>query len=253
MAEATIRRENDNWFSAIVRAIGLAIGAYVAGSIIARLMIVILQSFGIAVVGYSGRSALVSAIALQAIGFGGVALLYVGYTERGRRLIRAHMPDLRELGYLVGGIIAVLLGWIGTTFVINRIGIRPAESAITANIQDPIFLLILIPVSIFIVGPAEELMFRGLVQGRIKLAIGPVEAIIVASAIFASIHSVGLIGSPMQMIATLSVIFVLALVLGSLYELTGNLVVPAVVHGLFNSIQFFFAYLIAVGYFPGIG
>jgi membrane protease YdiL (CAAX protease family) len=253
MAEATIRRENDNWLLAIVRAIGLAIGAYAAGSIIARLMIVVLQSFGIAVLGYSGRSALVSAISLQAIGFGGVALLYIEYTERGRRLIRAHMPDLREFGYLVAGIIAVLLGWIGTTFVITRLGIRPAESTIIANIQDPIFLLILIPVSIFIVGPAEELMFRGLVQGRIKRALGPVGAIIIASAIFASIHSVGLIGSPTQMIATLSVIFVLALVLGSLYELTGNLVVPAVVHGLFNSIQFFFAYLMAIGQLPGAG
>jgi membrane protease YdiL (CAAX protease family) len=250
---ATISQDTDNWFTAIASAIGLAIGAYAVGNVIAALAIFLIQSAGIAVLGYSGRSALVSAIALQAIGFGGVALLYVEYTERGHTLIRAHVPTLREFGYLIGGIVAVLLGWIAATLLITLIGIRPAENAIIEGIRNPQLLLVLIPVSILIVGPAEELLFRGLVQGRIKRAIGPVGAIVIASAVFASIHSFGLIGSPKQLIASLSVIFVLALILGSLYERTGNLVIPAIVHGLFNSIQFFLAYLMAVGQLPGTG
>lgn len=248
-----IDRDTGNWYTAIVSAIGIAIGAYVVGTVITALMIVLLQSAGISVRGYPGRTALVSAIALQAIGFGGFAIIYVEYTERGQELVRAHVPSLRELGYFIGGIAAVLIGWIATTLLITWIGIQPAESAIISGIRNPQLLLVLIPVSIVIVGPAEELLFRGLVQGRIKRAIGPVGAIIIASAVFASIHTFGLIGSPKQMIATLSVIFVLALVLGSLYELTGNLVIPAIVHGLFNAIQFSLAYLQAVGQLPGTG
>lgn len=223
------------------------------GNIIALLVIELLESVGIAVWGHIGRAALVSAISLQAIGFGGVALLYVEYTERGHELVRAHVPTLREISYLIGGIIAVFLGLIAATLLIKLLGVQPAESVIITGIQDPTFLLILIPVSIVIVGPAEELLFRGLVQGRIKRAIGPVGAIIIASAIFASIHTFGLLGSPRQMIATLSIIFVLALILGSLYELTGNLVIPAIVHGLYNAIQFFIVYLNTVGQLPGTG
>lgn len=253
VARATINQNTDNWITAIVSAIGIAIGAYAVGNVIALLVIVLLESVGIAVRGYIGRAALVSAISLQAIGFGGVALLYVEYTERGHTLVRAHVPTLREIGYLIGGIVAVILGWIGATLLITLVGIQPAETAIITGIRDPTLLLVLIPVSIVIVGPSEELLFRGLVQGRIKRAIGSVGAIIIASAIFASIHTFGLIGSPKQMIASLSVIFVLALILGSLYELTGNLVVPAIVHGLFNAIQFFLAYLQAVGQLPGTG
>jgi membrane protease YdiL (CAAX protease family) len=253
VASTAIRRDHDHWFTAIASAIGLAIGAYAAGNVIAALAIFLLQSAGIAVLGYSGRTAVVSAIALQAIGFGGVAFMYVEYTQHGQELVRAHVPNLREVGYFIGGIVAVFLGLFATTYFITLIGIQPAENAIIKGIRNPQLLLVLIPVSLIIVGPAEELLFRGLVQGRIKRAIGPVGAIIIASAVFASIHASGLLGSPKQLIASLSVIFVLALILGSLYERTGNLVIPATVHGLFNSIQFFLAYLIAVGQLPGTG
>lgn len=250
---ATINQNDDHWYTAIVMAIGLAIGAYAVGNIIAVVMIRLLQSVGITVIGYAGRTAIVSAIALQAIGFGGIALLYITFTDHGRELIQAHVPTLREVSYFIGGIVAVFLGWFVITFLITFIGINPAKSAIIAGIQNPTLLLVLIPISIIIVGPAEELLFRGLVQGRIKRAIGPVGAIIIASAVFASIHIPGLIGTPMRLIATVSVIFVLALILGSLYEITGNLVIPAIVHGLFNAIQFFLAYLQAVGQLPGTG
>jgi membrane protease YdiL (CAAX protease family) len=253
VARATINRDTDDWLTAIVSAIGIAIVAYAVGNVIALLMISLLRSAGIAVADYPGRAALVSAIALQAIGFGGVALMYVEFTERGHELVRVHVPTLREVGYFIGGIVAVFLGLIAATSLIRLIGIQPAESAIITGIRDPTLLLVLIPVSIVIVGPAEELLFRGLVQGRIKRAIGPVGAIVIASAVFASIHTFGLLGSPWQMIATLSVIFVLALILGSLYELTGNIVIPAIVHGLYNAIQFYLAYLQAVGGVPGTG
>lgn len=249
MASATINLDADNWYTAIVRAIGIGIGAYAVGNVVAVFVLSLLRFAGITMEGYPGRLALVSAVSVQIIGFGGFALIYVEYTERGHELVRAHVPTLREVGYLVGGIVAVLLGWIAATFLITLAGIQPAESAIISGIRNPTLLLILIPVSIVVIGPAEELLFRGLVQGRIKRAIGPVGAIVAASAVFSSIHVSGLIasGAPQQIIATLSVIFVLALVLGSLYEITGNLVIPAIVHGLYNAIQFSLAYLEAVG------
>jgi membrane protease YdiL (CAAX protease family) len=43
------------------------------------------------------------------------------------------------------------------------------------------------------------------------------------------------------------VAFVLALVLGVAYEYSDNLVVPALIHGTYNAIQFANAYLSATG------
>lgn len=246
MVEATVKRYTDNWIWTIVAAIGLAIAAYAIGNIIAFLVILFLRSIDVAVTGYHGRLALISAISLQAIGFGGFGLFYLKYTEYDRGLIRIQGAWLQGIGYIVGGIVTVLVGVTIVGFIISQLDVQPAKSQIITGFKNPVWLLVLIPVSIFIVGPAEELLFRGIVQGKIKHAIGPAGAIVIASAVFASIHVFGLLGTPIQMLITLSVIFVLSLILGSLYELSDNLVVPALVHGLYNAIQFYFAYSQAI-------
>jgi membrane protease YdiL (CAAX protease family) len=247
MMEAVVKRGSSNRIRMIVSAIGLAITAYAAGNIIALAFVLIFESIGIAVRGYPGRIAFVSAISLQAIGFGGIGLVYLKYVEHDRSLIRLESSWRRGIGYFVGGSVALLLGLAAISRVITWLGIDPAQSRVITNFKNPELLLVLIPISILIVGPAEELLFRGLVQGKIRRAIGPVGAITIASALFASIHVFGLKGSPKSMIATLIVIFVLSLILGSLYELSGSLIIPALVHGLYNAIQFYFKYVQVVG------
>lgn len=248
MTDAAVKHEQVDPVQTIGGVILLAIAAYIVGNMIAGIVVFALQSIGIPVTGYPERLALVSALSLQGLGFGGMGLAYLAYTDEGFGLIKLHFPDLSGITYLIGGIIAVLLGWAGVTFVITQLGIDPAQNQlIKSGLDNPGLLLLLVPVSILLVGPGEELLYRGIVQEKIKHAIGPVGAIIIASAVFASIHVFGLIGSPTQMVVTLSVIFVLALILGSLYEISGNLLIPAVVHGLFNAIQFLVAYNQAVG------
>lgn len=220
MAEATVEHETDDRLLTIGGVIALAIGAYVVGNIVAVLLITVLKSMGIPVADYPERLALVSAFSLQGVGFGGVGLAYLAYTDE-TGFVRTRVPDLSGLSYIVGGIVAVLIGWSGVTYVITQLGIDPAQSQLVeSGLENPELLLLLIPVSILLVGPSEELLYRGIVQGKIKRVLGPVRAIIIASAVFASIHVFGLIGSPTQMLVTLSVIFVLALILGSLYELS---------------------------------
>jgi membrane protease YdiL (CAAX protease family) len=45
----------------------------------------------------------------------------------------------------------------------------------------------------------------------------------------------------------IGIAFVLALVLGATYEYTGNLTVPALIHGAYNAIQFGAAYVTTTG------
>ncbi len=246
--------ETSNRLQTIASAIVIAIGAYAVGNVVAVSVMSMLLLVGIPVEGYPARLGLLSTLTVQGVGFLGFGLVYLHYSEQ-FDLLQVDFPDLPDVGYLVGGIVAVLLGWGGVGFVFTQLlGIEPAESSIIEQgIQNPTLLLILVPLSILIVGPGEELLYRGIVQGSLRRVLGPVGAISIASAVFASIHVFGLIGAPLETLATLLTVFTLALVLGATYELSGNLFVPALVHGLFNASQFLLAYQKATGGLPVLG
>ena len=96
--------------------------------------------------------------------------------------------------------------------------------------------------SILIVGPTEELLFRGVIQTRIRETFGVPVGIPLATALFALIHVFGfstLAGG----VLGVSVLFLSGLVLALAYEYTDNLVVVAVMHGLFNATQATLGYL----------
>ncbi|PSQ47059.1 CPBP family intramembrane metalloprotease domain-containing protein, partial [Halobacteriales archaeon SW_7_65_23] len=87
-----------------------------------------------------------------------------------------------------------------------------------------------------VVGPMEELLFRGIVQNRLRERFPAIPAIAIASAIFAAVHVVALAGSPTGMLVTVFILFFPATVFGTVYEFTGNLVAPALLHALHNSV-----------------
>ncbi len=79
----------------------------------------------------------------------------------------------------------------------------------------------------------EELLFRGMLQTAILRAFGrPWAAILVASACFAAIHTVGSINMPWYGVAA---IFVLSIGLGIAFERTKRIGVPILMHVLFNA------------------
>ncbi|RRJ32011.1 CPBP family intramembrane glutamic endopeptidase [Halocatena pleomorpha] len=246
--------ETSDRLQTVTTAIMIAIGAYVLGNIVASTVMYVLFLVGIPMEGYPERMAVLSTLTVQGVGFLGFGLVYLHYTDQ-LDLLSIDRPSRSDIGYLLGGIVAILLSWrvIGIVFT-QLLGIDPAESSfIEQGIQNPTLLLVLAPLSILIVGPGEELLYRGIVQGSIRRVLGPVGGILIASAVFASIHVFGLIGSPLETLATLLTVFVLALVLGTVYELSENLLVPALIHGLYNATQFLLAYQQATGGLSGLG
>ncbi|MFC6724265.1 CPBP family intramembrane glutamic endopeptidase, partial [Halobium palmae] len=124
--------------------------------------------------------------------------------------------------------------------------LEPAASTLVQRGRDqPVFFLYLVPMTVLLVGPAEELVFRGAVQGALRRAYGPRVALVGASAVFALIHWSSYVGE--GRVVTLATIFVLGGVLGYLYQRTDNLLVPAVAHGLFNAVQFLYEYAATTG------
>jgi membrane protease YdiL (CAAX protease family) len=231
---------------AVLIAIGVAVLAFVVGNLLVVLTALVLALFGIALLSAPALQVLVSTVLLQGVAFGGTALLYLRYRGNGLAFLRARVPTLRDVGWIVGGF-AALLGLLALTQVVfTALGIQSAQNQIVELASgNPIVFLLLVPLSFLLVGPGEELLFRGLVQGTIAEALHPARAVVLASAIFALVHYGSLAGS--GKFAYLGVVFALALVLGATYELTDNLVVPALIHGAYNAVQFGIQYLAATG------
>ena len=182
-----------------------------------------------------------------------VVALYLQWSDRDPSFLDLRMPGLRELGYVVAGTAAILAGNLAIGLAFERAGVDSASHTIIQTAEaDPTILLVLVPLSYLVIAPGEELLYRNVVQKSLREWYSPVAGVVVASAIFAAVHlpAYSSQGSTlMATLATLAVVFVLALVLGAVYERTGNVVVSILVHGTFNAIAFAVTYADLTGAF----
>jgi len=186
----------------------------------------------------------VSLVSIQGVAFGGVALLYLRFRGRSVDSVGLRLPSVRELLIVVGGYAAAFVAAITGAVVIGVTGAPAGENQVAEFASaDPTVLLWLVPASFLLIGPGEELLFRGIVQGRLRETFDPVPGVVLASALFAAVHFLALTGGAGGRLVTVTVLFFPALVFGAVYELTDNLVVPALVHGAYNATLFAFAYL----------
>jgi membrane protease YdiL (CAAX protease family) len=225
-------------------AIGLTYGSYAAGSI---LVIAVAATIGVFGVELSSRPALrllLSAVFLQGVAFGGIALLYLKLGDLG--FVQISLPDKRDTAVIVGGIVTLLGLLFAASSLISALGLNSAQNQVVEiGRQNPLAFLLLIPLQFLLIGPGEELLFRGVIQGTLRESVHPARAIVLASVLFASIHLFSLTGD--GKLVYVGTAFVLALVLGGAYEYTGNLTVPAFMHATYNAVQFASAYLTSTG------
>ncbi|MFW6435484.1 MAG: type II CAAX prenyl endopeptidase Rce1 family protein [Halovenus sp.] len=177
----------------------------------------------------------------QILGFGGVALGYLrrrGYEWADiRAYLGVRVPSLRDLLVVVAGYVGIVVSLIVVSIVATLFLPEPAqnEGAQTA-IENPEIIPAMIVMMLLVVGPFEELLFRGVVQNRLRENFDVFPAIAIASAIFAAVHVIALAGSLTGMLVTVTILFFPATIFGFVYEYTGNLVVPALLHGIHNSV-----------------
>ena len=233
-------------FRSVASAIGLTYGSYVAGAIVILAVATVVGVFGVDLASRPALRLVLSTFFLQGVTFGGIAILYLKGRDLGFGFVPVRLPDKREGAVIIGGSIAILGLLFVASSVITALGLNSAQNQIVeVGRQNPSVFLLLIPLQFLLVGPGEELLFRGLVQGTLRESLHPARAIVLASALFASIHLFSLSGE--GKLVYIGIAFVLALVLGAAYEYTDNLTVPAVIHGTYNAVQFAGAYLTATG------
>lgn len=228
-------------FSRVVRPIAGAVGLAVSGFIVA----IIFTVFVMAVIDWLGigiRENIVLLIGIsvitQAAGFGVVAFAYLRYFGVGIDFLRIRMLTLRDIGWIIGGLIGLFVALFAMSYAVMSLGFsQPAEHQIAAlGEQNPELLLVLIPLSFLVIGPGEELLFRGVIQTWLIQEFSDISGVIATSVIFALGHLAAYSGG--NIVVSLSILFVLSILLGAIYEVSDNLVVPALVHGAYNAILF---------------
>lgn len=240
MTQATSR------IRSVSAAIGLTYGSFIVGNVVILGAVLALGVIGVHITTRPALRLLLSTILLQGATFGGIALVYLKIRDLGFEFVPFAIPDWRDSLVIITGTLALLGLLLVASSVISSFGLEAAQNQIVViGQQNPSTFLLLIPLSFLVVGPGEELLFRGLVQGTLRESLHPARAVVLTSALFASIHLFSLSGD--GEFVYIGIAFVLALVLGATYEYTNNLTVPALVHGAYNAIQFASAYLTATG------
>lgn len=181
---------------------------------------------------------------------GGLATLWfvvLGYGYARARPVQIHYalrwPTLRDLGWVLGGLVVVVVASLAIDLLGAVLGAEaPTTISAAAAIENPVLVY-----SIFLVGnlvfiaPAEEFLFRGVIQGRLRESFGPVLAISVTSVGFGLGHlmSYWFGGSDLLSLGVWMAILgitVSGAILGAFYERTRSLLLVSLLHGLVNTI-----------------
>lgn len=224
--------------------VGLFVGAFLGS-----LSVTLLSPF------LAGQQAAVfsNAVVLVATGVGLVAVgaIYLAFRQLDASYLRIGWPSLRDVAWTAAATVALFVTLGGLSVLIQQFGLSATDHSIAQTGREtPELLLVLMPLSVLVTGPAEEFLYRGVIQTRLTEAFDARVAVVLAAVVFGLVHApaYGLAnGIGWSLVTTLAVLFVLGVVLGIAYEYSGNLVVPAIAHGLYNAVVFGQLYADATG------
>ena len=221
----------------------VAIGLTVAGVVAS-----VALSIPAVVVPLDPLAGFVAATVLSELGFAAVAVAFVLASGVGVGYLRLHGPDRRGWLLVVAGAIGMFGYRIVALLLVQLLDLPVAGNAITdyPGIDVGTIVLLLVPISILVIGPAEELLFRGVIQRYLEGGYSRSWAIVGTGVLFSLVHlpTTYLANpNPWAVATTLVILFGLSLVLSYLYAWTENLVVPILVHGLYDALVFALAYV----------
>lgn len=247
----SVSDERESQFVAVTGAAILGLAGLFAGLVVGFVSIALLGEAVALQEGSPERMAVV--MTAQGAGLVAVGAVYLASRDLPLSYVRARWPSPRDAGWMIAATLVLLAGMTVALMVVKQLGLSATEHSIAESTKDnPELLLPLIPISVLVTGPAEELLFRGVIQTRLKEVFETGAAVFVAAVVFSLVHvpAYGVnSGFGPELVTTLGILFALGMFLGAIYEHTGNLVVPAIAHGLYNAVIFGMNYVRAVGAF----
>jgi len=201
-----------------------------------------------ALITLTGLKQFVAVMLLGEVAFLTTGVAFLLLTDRGIDYLDLSIPDGRTLAkFLLGGTIVLFTLRTSIVGTASVAGVPLAPPTLLESSGDPrSILLLLIPLSIIVVGPCEELLFRGVLQRYLRGAFSVRGSILGAGILFALIHVPTLVVVPslLGIVVTISVIFLVGLGFGWIYVQTNSLPVAMGVHGLYNAMIGASAYLL---------
>ena len=224
-----------------IRAVSVGIGLTLLGLLFGGIFAV-LAAAPLFLMGFEFESTpvLLALLIGSQLGFIGAGYLYV---RRYRLNVHFRRIDRNDVILIAGGVIGALVFATAAFFIFDLIGVTPDAILEELVSDDPMLAIWLAILSVFIVAPAEEYLFRGVIQGRLRKSFSAPLAIVGASLLFASIHFGNFVGEIGVIVAWSLVIGGVGMIFGVLYEKTRSLTVPIIAHGLYNFIIFVTGYL----------
>lgn len=211
----------------------------------------------LSVLGYSTQTVdeIGLSVAFNVVGAGGTAVSYLIVRRNGFDrafvvdFLRIRTPDRWDLAWLVAGLVGAFVVAFSYQLVIELLQpLGGSDGTTHSGIEDgreyPILFLLGIPLAILLTGPGEELLFRGVVQSRLKETFPTVVAVGITGAVFGAVHLPVYMGDELSAVAvSIGSVTMLGLYFGVLYEWSDTLIVPALVHGCFNATVYLVNYV----------
>jgi len=169
----------------------------------------------------------------------GITLLFAKQKGVGLRELGLKKPNMRTIVILSFAAMFLLL-LAGSISVVEEFVFGPdpdAELLVEAILpKDSFQLVALIGISLALVGPAEELAFRGFIQRGLETSFGKTAGLLIASILFGLLHGLNSLRSIIP-------VTVVSLFLGYVWQKTdGNTAASAWMHGLYDAIAITLAY-----------
>ncbi|MFX1498604.1 MAG: CPBP family intramembrane glutamic endopeptidase [Promethearchaeota archaeon] len=185
----------------------------------------------------------------------------LGFTTRGYSTSRIMKEVFIGLGFAIVAFFLVFFVSIliqlflelifGIDIVYSAGGSLNEVDVIIAN-SDVLAIILLIITMIVIIGPSEEILFRGFMQKGLVRSIGKVGGIIITAIVFSFIHLIGIFvtaySAPIEYLISFLLnffpYFAISLLLGLLfYWRKENLIAVVITHGFYNALTIIIAYI----------
>lgn len=179
----------------------------------------------------------------MAVGTSITALSFLSVTGREPDFIDFGKPSRADLKVAVGGLLAVVLAYVLVVALFKLLGVQAHEHSVESTLASGGIAVygLMVVASWVVIAPSEEVLYRNIVQKSLYDEFSKRSAVLLSSVLFATVHIFaygGLSSGP-----SVVLVGILSVLLGGAYAMTEKLIVPILIHGTYNAIQFMLLYV----------
>lgn len=232
-----------------MRSVAVAFGLAIVGILGAELFTVPVQVLDPAIVDSPGEVSVELRTAFLVLNFVGMAAIgaaYLHLSGRGFDYVDIRQPTRRDWIFAGIGIGLSLLLYVVAVAVITLIDLPASDNPIVEFVDTEFMILIMILIVFFFNAPAEEFLFRNVIQKRLYDAFSRMESVFIAAGLFALIHLPVyylLADSVLAVVVPVVIVFFGGAIFGYVYAETDNLFVPILGHAVYNAFIFSLLFL----------